>query len=98
MDEAKRGVIAWVDAHMRELSDWHQVLWNYAEPQEKGETKIFRLKLKNSGLKKCRVQYVDPDHGSALAAWIKMGKPATPTQAQIARLIEASKLAPPAAH
>jgi aminobenzoyl-glutamate utilization protein B len=32
MDEMKQSVIAWVDAHMQELSDWHQVLWNYAEP------------------------------------------------------------------
>jgi aminobenzoyl-glutamate utilization protein B len=32
MSEAKQGVLAWVDSHMGELSDWHQVLWNYAEP------------------------------------------------------------------
>jgi aminobenzoyl-glutamate utilization protein B len=32
MIEAKRSVLAWVDRHLNELSDWHQVLWHYAEP------------------------------------------------------------------
>lgn len=32
MSDAKRDLLAWVDAHMKELSDWHQVLWQFAEP------------------------------------------------------------------
>ena len=32
MSEAKRGVLAWVDDHMGELSQWHEILWNFAEP------------------------------------------------------------------
>jgi aminobenzoyl-glutamate utilization protein B len=32
MSEAKHGVLGWVDSHLAELSDWHQVLWHYAEP------------------------------------------------------------------
>ena len=32
MSDAKRELLAWVDEHARELSDWHRILWNYAEP------------------------------------------------------------------
>ncbi|HEY3835128.1 MAG TPA: glycosyl hydrolase family 39, partial [Bryobacteraceae bacterium] len=73
-------------------------LWNYAEPGEKGEPKTFRLKLSNSGASKYSLQVVDPAHGSALAAWNKIGQPATPTLEQIAQLKEASKIAPPSQH
>ena len=73
-------------------------LWNYAEPGEKVDPKSFRIKLTNSSAKKYRMQLVDPSHGSALAAWEAMGKPATPTRAQIAQLVKASQLAAPAEH
>ncbi len=69
-------------------------LWNYAEPGEKGAPRIVRLKLSNSAAKKYQIQMLDPAHGSALAAWIGMGKPATPSQVQIAKMKEASRLAP----
>jgi len=32
MSEAKRSVLGWVERQMHELSDWHQILWHYAEP------------------------------------------------------------------
>lgn len=32
MSAAKREALAWVEAHRDELSDWHRVLWHYAEP------------------------------------------------------------------
>jgi xylan 1,4-beta-xylosidase len=73
-------------------------LWNYAEPGEKVEPKVFRLKLANSRATKYSLQSVDPAHGSALAVWMKIGQPATPTLDQIAQLKEASKLAPPSQH
>jgi xylan 1,4-beta-xylosidase len=38
------------------------------------------------------VQFVDPDHGSALGVWTRMGSPATPTKQQIAELRKASEL------
>src|ERR1700761_6556905 len=31
-NETKQGALAWVDAHLQDLSDWHQILWHYAEP------------------------------------------------------------------
>jgi xylan 1,4-beta-xylosidase len=73
-------------------------LWNYAEPNEKAGQKVFRVKVTNGGAKKYTIQIVDPAHGSALAAWNTMGKPITPTLPQIAKLIDASTLAPPAEH
>jgi xylan 1,4-beta-xylosidase len=73
-------------------------LWNYAEPGEKVDAKTFTLQLTNGAAKGYRLQVVDPAHGSAMAAWYTMGKPATPTQAQIVKLMDASKLAPPTAH
>jgi xylan 1,4-beta-xylosidase len=73
-------------------------LWNYAEPGEKGQERIFRLQVANSGAKSYAIQIVDPAHGSALEAWIAMGKPATPTLGMIGRLIEAGRLALPQKH
>ncbi len=73
-------------------------LWNYAEPGKKEEARVVRIKVSNSAAKKYQVQMLDPAHGSALAAWNAMGKPATPSLAQIAKLKEASRLTPPVEH
>jgi xylan 1,4-beta-xylosidase len=73
-------------------------LWNYAEPDQRSDAMVFRLKLLNSRGKNYTIQIVDAEHGSALEAWIAMGKPATPTLEQIAKLVDASKLAPPVRH
>jgi xylan 1,4-beta-xylosidase len=72
--------------------------WNYAEPDEKVGQKTFHLRVTNRSGKSYRLQVVDPANGSALAAWIAMDKPATPTLPQINKLIEASKLAPATEH
>jgi aminobenzoyl-glutamate utilization protein B len=32
MSSAKQDLLAWIDSNMPELSAWHQILWNYAEP------------------------------------------------------------------
>jgi xylan 1,4-beta-xylosidase len=73
-------------------------LWNYAEPNEKVSERVFRLKAVNSTAKRYTIQMLDPAHGSALQAWMQMGRPATPSIAQIAKLVEASKLAPASGH
>jgi xylan 1,4-beta-xylosidase len=73
-------------------------LWNYAEPDERAEEKVFRLKVMNSGHKSYTLQVVDKEHGSALEGWNAMGKPPTPSVAQIAKLVEASKLGAPTRH
>lgn len=32
IDDAKQDVLSWVDRHALELSEWHRVIWEYAEP------------------------------------------------------------------
>jgi xylan 1,4-beta-xylosidase len=88
------------DALVTKRSDGALVvaLWNYAEPEEKAEEVVFQLKLMHGGGKNYTLQTLDEGHGSALYAWNAMGKPATPTLEQIAKLVEASRLSPPARH
>ncbi len=31
-DSIKRASLVWVDAHLEDLSNWHQLIWHYAEP------------------------------------------------------------------
>jgi len=69
-------------------------LWNYAEPDENVPNKTFQLTIKGARAKRYRIQFVDPDHGSALKAWKDMGSPASPSTAQIGQLIDASRLEP----
>jgi xylan 1,4-beta-xylosidase len=69
-------------------------LWNYAEPGEKVPPKTFRLDIKGLRATHYRMQFVDPDHGSALKAWQNMGNPAMPTPEQIRELIKDSELPP----
>ncbi|MGA8027049.1 MAG: glycosyl hydrolase family 39 [Bryobacteraceae bacterium] len=70
-------------------------LWNYAEPGQNVPAKTFHIGLKGGRAARCRIQFVDPDHGSSLAAWKSMGSPVSPTADQIRELIKASELAPP---
>ena len=67
-------------------------LWNYAEPGENTGAKTFRLSVDGSGIKRYRMRYVAPGHGSVLEEWKKLGSPVSPTPAEIRTLIEDSKL------
>jgi xylan 1,4-beta-xylosidase len=67
-------------------------LWNYAAPGETVPSRTFHLQIKNARVSHYRLQFVDPDHGSALKLWKEMGSPATPTVAQIRQLVSASAL------
>ena len=69
-------------------------VWNYAEPGENVAPKTFRLNVKGLHASRYRMQFVDPDHGSALKAWQVMGSPVNPTPKQIRELIKNSELAP----
>jgi xylan 1,4-beta-xylosidase len=66
--------------------------WNYAEPGENIGTKTFQLDIKGSRLTRYRMQFVDPDNGSALKAWQKMGSPVYPALKEIRELIKSSEL------
>ena len=70
-------------------------LWNYAEPDEAGSPKTFRIQLRNAGVTKYRMQVVDPDHSSSLKAFQAMGRPASPGKELVKGMIAASQLQPP---
>ncbi|HEX4772609.1 MAG TPA: glycosyl hydrolase family 39 [Bryobacteraceae bacterium] len=70
-------------------------LWNYAEPNQSIAAKTFMLRVRGAKAKHYRMQIVDPQHGSALAIWQQMGRPASPTRAQIAELKKRSQLGEP---
>ena len=66
-------------------------LWNYAPPSESSPARAVHLRLTGgSASAQFHVEIVDPDHGSALAAWQAMGSPAFPTREQFERLRQAS--------
>lgn len=73
-------------------------LWNYAEPGETVETKIFRITLDGAASAAYRMQFLDADHGSALKAWKDAGAPVSPTLTQIEQIKSASVLPPPEEH
>ena len=65
-------------------------LWNYAEPAETVPPKTFRLDLRGIRAKSYRMQFVDPEHGSSLFEWKKIGSPVSPTPMQIIQIQKAS--------
>jgi len=70
-------------------------VWNLFLPEETGADKTVILHFKGlTGSQSARVTIVDPDHGSPLPAWDKMGRPAFPSTAQIEALRKASAMPP----
>jgi xylan 1,4-beta-xylosidase len=68
-------------------------LWNYAAPEEAGSPRDMRLVIEGlNGPHRARIQIVDAQHGSPLAAWEAMGRPAFPTRHQIQLLRDAAAL------
>jgi xylan 1,4-beta-xylosidase len=71
-------------------------VWNYAPPGESGSSRRFDLSFSGLGdLRQATIYQVDPEHGSALAAWQAMGKPDFPTRQQQEILREAGRLPAP---
>jgi xylan 1,4-beta-xylosidase len=71
-------------------------VWNYAPPGVGGISKPITLLLSGfTGPRQARIQMVDRDHGSALAAWLAMGKPDFPSRAQQDALRKAAQLPRP---
>jgi xylan 1,4-beta-xylosidase len=73
-------------------------LWNYTKPGEQGPDKTFHLSANGSQFGRYRIQMLDPEHGSSLNAWKKIGSPASPSPEQIRKIIADSKLYPPQSH
>ena len=66
-------------------------VWNYADPSEKGAPRAIRIHFDGATeAHSFRVEIVDPEHGSALAAWQAMGSPANPAREQYEQLRRAA--------
>jgi xylan 1,4-beta-xylosidase len=62
-------------------------VWNYAAPGESAAPKRVHIAVEGwKGNPRYHVELLDANHGSALAAWQAMGRPAFPTQEQYERL------------
>jgi xylan 1,4-beta-xylosidase len=65
-------------------------------PEETGQPKEVTIELKGlQGDHQAFVSRLDSAHGSLLAAYQKMGRPAYPTSAQTEKLRKAAQLPPP---
>jgi xylan 1,4-beta-xylosidase len=66
-------------------------VWNYAPPGESGRPRKVNMTVKGwAGTTRYHVEIVDPQHGSALAAWKAMGGPEFPTAQQYEQLRRAA--------
>jgi xylan 1,4-beta-xylosidase len=67
-------------------------LWNLFLPEEAGTAKSVTLRFKGVAASSARVTIVDREHGSPLPEWEKMGRPQSPTVAQIEELRKAAAM------
>jgi xylan 1,4-beta-xylosidase len=68
-------------------------VWNYAAPEESGSPREVRLAIGGlTGPQQARIRIVDSHHGSSLAAWEAMNRPAFPTRRQEQQLRDAAIL------
>jgi xylan 1,4-beta-xylosidase len=70
-------------------------VWNYAPPEHPGTTKTVTLRFQGGHYKHAVISALDPGHGDVHAAYVKMGSPPYPTQAQVQQLKQAAELPPP---
>jgi len=71
-------------------------VWNLSAPEASGEPKDVDLQFDSlKGNRRATVYRLDADHGSLTNAYVAMGSPAHPTQAQIQALKAAAQLPPP---
>jgi xylan 1,4-beta-xylosidase len=73
-------------------------LWNYAEPNESGAPKTFRLNVRGVQGKTYTMQWLSPNRASSRKAFLEMGSPALPSRSQIQKLIDASRFPAPETH
>jgi xylan 1,4-beta-xylosidase len=66
-------------------------VWNYAAPGTTGASRQVHLTVDGfTGTPRYHVEILDRDHGSALAAWLAIGSPASPTREQNQQLRHAA--------
>src|SRR5580658_8696568 len=57
-------------------------VWNYAEPGQSGPAKAIDIVLRNTASRQAILHRVDAGHGSSVEAWVRLGKPSSPTREQ----------------
>ncbi len=68
-------------------------VWNYAPPEDQGSPRDVRLSIGGIAAgHRAQIRIVDRHHGSALAAWEAMGRPASPSLHQLSELRDAAAL------
>lgn len=71
-------------------------VWNYFEPEEAGTAKQLALKFDDvTNARRVKITTLDESHGNALAAWRKMGSPASPSREQQQQLRAAGMMPAP---
>ena len=73
-------------------------VWNYSPPEAAGVEKSVTLRFENFGPKQASISMLDAADGDSQTAYLKMGSPRYPTQAQILALRQAAELPPPSTH
>lgn len=73
-------------------------VWNYAPPGDRGSPKDITLRLRGLAHSQhhVRIEILDREHGSSLAAWRAMGRPDFPSREQQRQLRAASQMPAPA--
>ena len=69
--------------------------WNLAPPGTAGSDKDAKLTFRGTDLSQVTVSRVDPEHGDVHKAYLALGSPRYPTEAQIRKLRGAAELSPP---
>jgi xylan 1,4-beta-xylosidase len=69
--------------------------WNLAAPGTAGADKNVKLAFRETGVSQVTVSRVDPEHGDVHKAYLAMGSPRYPTEAQIRQLRSAAGLSAP---
>lgn len=74
-------------------------VWNLVDPDKTGSTRTVRLAFEGiRGNATARVSRVDDEHGNTLKAYRAMGSPRYPTEDQIRKLNDETKLPTPSEH
>lgn len=69
-------------------------VWNYVDPGGTGPSKTIAIHLRGTAARQATVQRVDAGHGSSFEEWVRLGKPASPTRAQVEILRRAAAPGP----
>lgn len=72
--------------------------WNYADPGAHVPPKAFRLAGMEGQSTRYRMQMLDPEHGSSLEVWKRLGSPVSPSREQIQSIRRDSALPAPEDH